>query len=141
VARRIEAANHRIDAAVAALAPDVDRPPFGRNRGKAEMLRAEWLADTLEGIASGTSGSPQNNESGDQGGNTQGDGSDASGAVQDVLGGQIADAALPTDDDLAAELDARTLDDLKPLAEQLGVNPKQKKADLIAAIVAKVGED
>lgn len=51
IARRMEAANRRIDAAVASLAPDAPAPDAGRNRGFAEVVRAEWLADTLEGLA------------------------------------------------------------------------------------------
>lgn len=192
VNRRIEAANHRIDAAVAAIVPDVERPQFGRNRGKAEMLRAEWLADTLEAFASdgeeleagvpdfsewtddevhnlavdvgidvsdeisrpelvaaiiGTvdldelneiiapdaPDGPESDEDTAEGGNTQGDDSDAPDAT-----GAAEGAALPAGDDLAAELDAKTLDELKPLAAQLEIPTSQKKADLIAAIVAKV---
>lgn len=51
--RRLEAANARIDAAVQTLVPDAETPVITRNRAFGEVVRAEWLAATLEGLAGG----------------------------------------------------------------------------------------
>lgn len=96
VARRLEAANARIDAALAELAPDAVRPPTGRGRAVAELIRTEWLADTLERMAFGE----------------------------------------PAGDDPTAALETMKLPELKARAEARGIDPRQKKAELIAALAA-----
>lgn len=53
IARRIERANQRIDAAVARLIPDATPPAAARSRGASDMVRAEWLAEALESLVAG----------------------------------------------------------------------------------------